>query len=316
MNSKNQIDKLKGNLKKRNYKAFFFFIGFTLLIWLFVQMSKIYQHDIEVNFHLKNTPESLVIESTEQILKAQVEQSGFKILGIHLFNSTIDIDFNELDTTTNVFQYDLLKNKSEIARSLKISNKDLTIKEDVLIFEHYVLSTKKLKIKSNFKVSFSKGYDSLADFRFEPSQIEVSGNDSILNKLEYISTQDISFENVSDTISGRVEIQKVDSLPVNYLTDNINYFLPVAKFTEGVFEIPIEFEDSELNDQLIIFPKTVKVNFKTSLSNYERIDESGFKVIAKYKPNDKFMLLDLIKQPKYVKNASLENYKVDYLIKK
>ena len=316
MKSKKQFNKLKGNLKKRNYKAFLFFICFTLLIWFFVQMSKTYQHGIKVNFHLNSTPESLVIEDKEQEVNAQVEQTGFKILAIHLFNSTIDIDFNQLDTTSLAFQYDLNKNKSEVAQFLKIPTKDLILDQDVLVFEHYVLSTKKLKIKSNVTISFNKGYDSLTDFKFDPNFVEVSGSDSILSKLDYVFTQDLSFENVSDTISGLISIERIDSLPVNYLTENINYFLPVAKFTEGVFEIPIEFEDPDLSDQLIIFPKTVKVNFKTSLSNYERIDESGFKVIAKYKPDDEFMILHLVQQPKYVKNASLENYKVDYLIRK
>ena len=316
MKPKKKIDNLKGNLKKRNYKAFLFFICFTLLIWLFVQMSKTYQHDIEVNFHLKNVPESIIVEQNQQKVNAQVEQTGFKILSIHLFNSTIDINFKQLDTTSRAFQYDLKTNKSEIAKSLKISAKDLVLKQDVLVFEHYVLSTKKLKIKSNIKISFNKGYDSLADFKFDPNFVEVSGSDSILKKLDYIFTNDLSFENISDTISGQISIEKIDSLPIKYLTQNINYFLPVAKFTEGVFEIPIEFENQELNDRFIIFPKTVKVNFKTSLSNYERIDESGFKVIAKYKPDDEFMILHLVQQPKYVKNASLENYKVDYLIRK
>ncbi|WP_019038022.1 hypothetical protein [Psychroflexus tropicus] len=316
MNSKNQIDKLKGNLKKRNYKAFFFFIVFTLFIWLFVQMSKVYNHQLDLQFHIENVPKSLILEQTDQTLSAQIKQSGFKILAIHLFNSSVDVDFNQLDSTANQYEYDLIKHKAEITKTLKLSSEDLTFAQDTLSFDYYVLTTRKLKIKSALKVNFGKGFDSLTSFKFDPSYIEVSGNDSILKALDYVATEEKTFDNVSDTLSGQIDIQKIDSLSVNYLTEKINFTLPVAKFTEGTFEIPIEFENPELNEQLLIFPKTVKVNFKTSLSNYERIDESGFKVIAKYKPDDQFMFLELFKKPKYVKSVSLENYKVDYLIKK
>jgi hypothetical protein len=46
-----------------------------------------------------------------------------------------------------------------------------------------------------------------------------------------------------------------------------------------------------------------------------RISESGFKVVAKYIPNEDFMILELVEQPKWVKNVSLDSFKIDYLIK-
>jgi hypothetical protein len=316
MSKFNQIDKIKTNFRKRNYKAFLFFIIFTLFIWSFVQMSKTYEHDVEITFSLKEIPQDIVIENNTQTLFAQVKQTGFKILSINLFNSNIVLNFTELDSSQNYYSYDIQKNEAKIAKSLKLSSDEFEINEDSLKFNHYKLSTKKLKIKPNFQISFGKGYDSIQSFQFEPSFIEVSGKDSILKSLEFISTQEKVLKDVSDTISGTVEIQKIDSVSINYLVESITYSLPVTKFTEGSFEIPISLEEADFDGELVIFPKTVNVNFKTSLSNYERIDESGFKVIAKYNPSEDFMLLELVKQPKLVKNVSLENYKVDYLIKK
>lgn len=316
MSKFNQIDNLKTNLKKRNYKAFFFFIIFTLFIWSFVQMSKTYEHSIAITFSLEDVPQDIIIENSSKTLSAEIQQTGFKILSINLFNSSISLAFNELDSLQNQYGYDLKKNKVQIAKSLKLSSEDLKLSQDSLRFDHYRLSTKKLKLKPNFKISFGKGYDSIGSFKFEPSFIEVSGNDSILKGLEYISTQEKILRNVSDTISGSIEIQKIDSVSINYLVETVNFTLPVAKFTEGTFEIPIHIENADINGELVIFPKTVNVNFKTSLSNYERIDESGFKVIANYKSSEDFMLLELVEKPRLVKNVSLENYKVDYLIKK
>ncbi|MFO7745597.1 MAG: hypothetical protein R6V36_09455 [Psychroflexus sp.] len=316
MSKYKQIDKLKTNFKKRNYKAFFFFIGFTLLIWIFVQMSKVYDHEVKLLFQLEEIPQHIVIENETQSILVQVKQTGFKILSINLFNSTLKLDFNELDSVQGGYIFHLEKNKSRIARPLNVSTSELEILQDSLYFNFFRLATKKLKIKPNFKVSFSRGYDSIKNFSFEPSYIEISGNDSILKDLEYISTERKNLKEVSDTLFGTVDIQKIDSISINYSVETINYTLPVAKFTEGSFEIPIEVINTKVNEELVIFPKSVNVNFKTSLSNYEKIDESGFRVVAKYVPDEDFMILELVKQPKLVKNVSLENYKVDYLIKR
>ncbi|GAA0756448.1 YbbR-like domain-containing protein [Psychroflexus lacisalsi] len=316
MSKYKQIDKLKTNLKKKNYKAFFFFIGFTLLIWIFVQMSKTYDHELKLSFQLKEVPQHIVIEDKSQDIAIEVNHTGFKILFINLFNSTLTLNFDELDSIGNAYTFNLKQNKSKIAKPLRVSSGELEILQDSLYFPFFKLTTKKLKIKPNFQVSFSKGYDSIENFSFDPSHIEVSGNDSILKDLEFISTEKKNLKDISDTLYGTVDIQKIDSVSINYLVETVKYTLPVNKFTEGNFEIPIDVENKASNEEFVIFPKTAKVNFKTSLSNYEKIDESGFKVVAKFEPDEDFMILELVKQPKFVKNVSLENYKVDYLIKR
>lgn len=316
MSNYKQFDNIKSSFRKRNYKAFFFFLVFTLLIWSFVQLSKTYKHTVQIAFELKEIPESIIIDQKTKTLPAEIQQTGFKILSVNLFNSHIDLNFRELDSLSEYYNYSLKKNKSKILKSLKLSNDELEIGQDSLKFDFYKLSSKKLEVKHDFQITFDKGYDSINDFTFQPAYIEVFGNDSVLKTLEFISTEPMNFKNVMDTLSGVVNIKKSDSISNKYSQEKVRYSLPVAKFTEGTFDIPISFENDTLEDKLVIFPKTVKVNFKTSLFNYERIDESGFKVVAKYNPEEDFMLLELVKQPKLVKNVSIENNKVDYLIKK
>lgn len=316
MSKNKQIDIIKTNFRKRNFKAFFFFLIFTLLIWSFVQLSKTYEHTVQINFELKGIPENIIIDHKTKTLPADIRQTGFKIISINLFNSTFELNFKKLDSLPEYYSFNLKKNKFEVSESLNISSQEFEISEDSLKFDYYNLSSKKIEIRHNFKITFEKGYDSINNFIFEPSHIEIFGKDSVLKALEYISTKEITFKNVSDSLTGKVEIKKFDSISNKYSQETINYRLPVAKFTEGSFEIPIKVKNQALEGELVIFPKTVKVNFKTSLFNYERIDESGFEVVVEYNPDDEFMLLELVKQPKLVKNVSLENNKVDYLIKK
>jgi hypothetical protein len=316
MNQKTQLNRLKQNIKKRNYKAFIFILFFTMLIWLFVQMSKSYDDSISLSITLKEVPENIIIENPVHSLEVDIQQTGFKILSMSLFNSSMDINFNQLDSLNNRFIYVTEKHRKEISKSLNLKPSDIQMSMDSLVYKHFRLATKTLKVKPNFKVDFAIGYDSTATFSFEPRFVKVSGNDSILNTIEHIYTKPKDFKKVSDTLKGSIGIQTIDSVSINYFDTEIDYFLPVSKFTEGSFEIPIEVSQTNTNQDIVIFPKTVNVNFKTSLANFERIDESGFKAIAKYIPSEDFMILELVEQPKWVKNVTLDSFKVDYLIKK
>lgn len=315
MSKYEQVKKVKSNLKKRNYKAFIFFLAFTLLIWVFVQMSKTYEDEIQISVKLEEIPQHIVVEEQTKNISIEVNQTGFKILSVNLFNSSFKLNFYELDSLNGHLVFNLKKNKTKLGKELRLSSNEMTFVKDSIKFSYYKLSTKKLKVQPDFKISFNKGYDSVKPFSFEPSYIEVTGNDSILKDLDYISTEEKVFKEISDTLIGTIKLKKIDSLSINYVTKTVNYTLPVAKFTEKSFEIPIEVKSDLKGKEFVIFPKTVKVNFKTTLSNYEKIDESGFRVVAEYKPDEDFMLLELVKKPKQVKNVSLDNYKVDYLIK-
>jgi hypothetical protein len=316
MNQKTQLNRLKQNIKKRNYKAFIFILFFTMLIWLFVQMSKSYDDSISLSITLKEVPENIIIENPVHSLEVDIQQTGFKILSMSLFNSSMDINFNQLDSLNNRFIYVTEKHRKEISKSLNLKPRDIQMSMDSLVYKHFRLATKTLKVKPNFKVDFAIGYDSTATFSFEPRFVKVSGNDSILNTIEHIYTKPKDFKKVSDTLQGSIGIQTIDSVSINYFDTEVDYFIPVSKFTEGSFEIPIEVSQTGTNQDIVIFPKTVNVNFKTSLANFERIDESGFKVVAKYIPSEDFMILELVEQPKWVKNITLDSFKVDYLIKK
>jgi hypothetical protein len=316
MNQKTQLNRLKQNIKKRNYKAFIFILFFTMLIWLFVQMSESYDDSISLSITLVDVPENIIIENPVHSLDIDIQQTGFKILSMSLFNSSMDINFNQLDSLNNRFVYVTEKHKKEISKSLNLKPSDIQMSIDSLVYKHFRLATKTLKVKPNFKVDFAIGYDSTATFVFEPQFVKVSGNDSILNTIEHIYTKPKDFKKVSDTLQGSIGIQTIDSVSINYFDTEIDYFIPVSKFTEGSFEIPIEVSQTDTNQDIVIFPKTVNVNFKTSLANFERIDESGFKAIAKYIPSEDFMILELVEQPKWVKNVTLDSFKVDYLIKK
>ena len=136
-------------------------------------MSKSYDDSISLSITLKEVPENIIIENPVHSLDVDIQQTGFKILSMSLFNSSMDINFNQLDSLNNQFIYVTEKHRKQISKSLNLKPRDIQMSMDSLVYKHFRLATKTLKVKPNFKVDFAIGYDSTATFSFEPLQIEV-----------------------------------------------------------------------------------------------------------------------------------------------
>ena len=175
---------------------------------------------------------------------------------------------------------------------------------------------KEIKIIPNLEVEFKVGHDSVQNFKFKPEMVKISGKDSILKTIDSVSTVFKNFTNVSDTLSGEIQLKTDDFKSVNFFRTEVEYLLNVDRFTEGKVKVPIKVVNLPPNAEVTTFPKTVEIIFKTSLSNFEKIDKNDFTVECRYDENLDFMIPKVVKHPKLLKHLNLNINKVDYLIKR
>ncbi|WP_127846364.1 YbbR-like domain-containing protein [Psychroflexus aestuariivivens] len=316
MNKNRQFKTIKTNLSKRNYKAFIFFLCFTLLIWIFVQLSKNYNQTVEFNFEITNTPKDIVVEKKSKSVDFQLNETGFKLLSLNLFNQNYRIDFKHLKVEDAYLTYDLYKDISEIVKKFNLSESELKLTQSTLNYEYYKLKTKKIKVIPNLQVEFKLGYDSVQNFKVMPKMVKISGKDSILKEIDSVHTISKTFTDVSDTLSGKIQLKTEDFELVNFFTTQVEYQLVVDRFTEGKVQVPIKVVNLPQYAEVTTFPKTVEISFKTSLSNFEKIDENDFTVECEYKEDEDFMIPKIVEHPKSLKHLNLNINKVDYLVKK
>lgn len=315
MNKNQQFKTIKTNLSKRNYKAFVFFLCFTLLIWIFVQLSKNYNQTVEFNFEITNIPKDIIVEENSKAVQFQLNETGFKLLSLNTFTQDFEIDYDELKPEDDKLIYDL-SDKSKIAKAFNIDESELKLTENTLSYKYYKLKTKSIKVIPDFQIEFKVGYDSVQNFKFKPNRVKISGKDSILNTVDSVSTVFKSFSNVSDTLSGEIQLKTDDFKSVNFFTNEVEYLLNVDRFTEGKVQVPIKVVNLPPNAEVTTFPKTVEISFKTSLSNFDKIDKKDFVVECSYNENGDFMIPKVVKHPKLLKHLNLNINKVDYLIKR
>ena len=113
-----------------------------------------------------------------------------------------------------------------------------------------------------------------------PDSITISGPDKILSKLSEIETVPMSYENLDDTLTEKIQLKKISN--INFSKKIVNIILPIEKYTENEIKIPVEIINCPDSLKLIIFPNEVKLTYKIGLSRYKTIGEFNFKAVVDF----------------------------------
>ena len=156
------------------------------------------------------------------------------------------------------------------------------------------------------------------NIKVTPDSIVISGPSNLLNSMTYAYTQPISLTDVSDTVKMTVNLQNVDN--VNFSQQKVRIVLPVDKFTEveeNLQVISINVPDSM---QMVAIPGQVKVTFRVTLGNYNKIASNPLLLFIDYndiqEEQTERLPVFLSDTPQYISDIRLNPKEIEYLIRR
>lgn len=307
------------NIFQNSNKVFLFILFSTSLIWFILKLSKTYTDVIDFNYELTNLPKDLVIESSDKDqIKVQLETTGIKLISYHLFTTTIDIDFDELEGDKNKYHLANDQIKSVVQQKIDMPNENFAVKTKALNFSSYKLYAKKVGIQSQLDVQFAPGYDSIAEFQFSPDSITVYGNQKTLDTLQVVYTKKEKILNVKESLEDHIAIE-MRNLDFHEISQNeVMYKLGVARYTEKTLQLPIEVINVPHDIEVSIFPKQIQINFEVELQNYDAVTKKDFHLICDFRKREKddnVLVPYLNAKPAHIKKIRFNATRVNYLIR-
>ncbi|MDN6281180.1 MAG: hypothetical protein L0J45_09265 [Psychroflexus sp.] len=307
------------NIFQNSNKVFLFILFSTSLIWFILKLSKTYTDVIDFNYELTNLPKDLVIKKSDgNQIKVQLEATGIKLIGYHLFTTTIDINFDELEGEKNEYHLTNDQIKSVVQQNIEIPNETFAVKTKTLNFSSYQLYAKKVGVHSRLDVKFAPGYDSIAKFQFFPDSITLYGNQKILDTLKGVYTEKKTISNVKESLEDHIAIEMKDLDIKDISQEEVAYQLEVAKYTEKTLQLPIEVINVPNDIEVSIFPKEIQINFEVELQNYDAITKKDFHLLCDFRKRDKDdnVLVPYLKgKPAHIKKIRFNTTHVNYLIR-
>lgn len=315
------------NRLRLNKQFYIILICFSIssIFWLLLALSHDYPSKITLPVKYNNLPgKKVVMNEMPANISVQFKTSGFKIISFSFQknHSPVEVDVaSSLSVSSLNSEVLALPTQTFLEDFSKELGKDVNItgfQPDSIIFNFSDIITKKIPVVLSLQLSFEKQYDTTGSPEIFPSEIEVSGPPSIVQKMKSIRTENVKLENVKGPVKMKAKL--IGNRLLAFNKDQIEFKIPVEKFTEGSADVEINSVNVRPGYSLKTFPEKVKVLYLVALSQYNKVEDSMFDAVIdgnnlKEKQTSK-LDVNVITSPSFVRITKLEPDKVDYILRR
>ena len=311
------------NRNNKMYHKFLLFIILSVVFWFMTKLSKEYDSTLEYPVSYINLPEDkLLQEAPVEVIEIHVKTTGFKLISATFFPTELKIDVSNLNWKSSTDYYLLLsQQKLAIQKQMKTGVEIDFFINDSIYFNLGKLKNKKVPVKPLLDLSYATGFELNGNITTVPDSILISGPESILDTINFVSTKLLQIKKLNNSIDQTIEIERFSSdSNVKLQQKNIKIIANVEKYIEGTLEIPFEVLNLPENNIINTFPKVVKVTYKVALSNFNKIDFTSFLIHCDYQVSQKnnlsYLIPILVEKSPMVKYVRMSPMKIDYIINK
>ncbi len=327
MAHKNQIRKhisMSTDRVKGDQLIFIVCLVIASLFWFLIKLSGQYSTTYTFSVKYNNGPkEKLLTEHIDSTVNLSLKARGFKVLQLNLFENTeeLNIDLSQYkinQKSTEEFFIYTQPIEQRIASLLEIPETEIKFSKTTLSFIMENLHTKTVEVIGKHALEFIDQYDLYEEASIQPREVKLYGPQAVLDTITSIYTEPLLITDIEKSQTLRVKLLNPNPRLLRMSPEEVRVGLTVEKFTETVFEIPIDLSSMEV--PIRTFPGTVKVYCKVAQKDFNTIQEAMFRVSpipyqSKITEIDK-LRLHLETKPDFVRNVRIVPSEVEFLILK
>ena len=303
------------------YYSFILFFLLSVIFWFMTKLSKEYEGIIKFPVSYNNLPDNkLLQENPLDFIEIYVKTSGFKLISAKISPNKLEIDASNI-YYKSLTDYYLLVSQQKLAlqKQMKTGVQIDHFIHDSIAFNLGLLKIKKVPVKLVSDFTFADGYELNEPIGISPDSIIVTGPESILDTISFVSTELFQKKELSASVNESIAIKEFASESnVNIQQENIEISAAIEKFTEGSIELPFKVLNLPPGKTINTFPKFVKITYRIALSNFNKILPSSFLIECDYnmsKENNLSYLIPKIVETSFmIKNARITPLKIDFII--
>jgi hypothetical protein len=306
--------------------TFFFFLLLSVLFWFLTSLNKDYVTSIAYPVRYIRFPENKVlVNDLPDKLDLTVNANGFTLLSYQLRSRLTPIIFDVNSFSPNRFRNDassvyilLSSVRDDIAKQLSSEIEILDIRPDSLIFTFASRVSKLVPVIPSLDLGFEQQFMQTGPYVLEPDSITISGPETIIDSIQSVRTEDFVKSSIKESFNVEMKLLPVQNLDFNPV--EIWLQVPVERFTEASFSIPIEVIN--LPDSLVLrtFPGKVNLSCQVGLSNYEALNEHLFRAVVDFAETETMLgsklQVNIIKMPEYIQALNYTPKAVEYILEK
>lgn len=322
----NQYTKLR-----KNIGIFLIFIALSTFFWFYRALDDDYVDDIRYPVEFVNLPKNKILTTKPpKKINLRVRGNGYSILSKKFKAPTLTFDVNNFslhNQSLDSLSVYLVTGKAResLAQQLISENEKLeiiSISPDTIYFNFAKTRQRRIPVQPVFEepeMLFARQHTLNGKMIISPDSVIVTGPGHIVDTISHIYTETLELTELKDSINISAGLVPINGTVVN--NDKINISIPVDRFTETRYELPLLIKHEPDSLILKVFPRMVKINYKVTLSNYNSITESDFRPYVDFSEIDSNnenatptlkVYIDSI--PKHAFSTTVQPSIVEYLI--
>lgn len=304
--------------KKKRDLVFLLFVVGTFMFWFLNKLSKEYTQVVTYSVVYKDLPNQFIFqEAPSENISFRVVADGFYFFSNAFRRNEMNISLENIKKNKK-YSYVLSNGnlKKQVRSEIQDNIRVLDVVEEFIEVKLGEKSFKKVPVVSNVNIEYHTGYSSFNGVKLIPDSIEISGPEMQISKINKIDLLPFQKVNVIENIDEYIDIVKPSISKVFYKNTSVQIKAQVEKVTEKSLMIPVQIINSPFDD-VVVYPKKVKVTCQVRLSQFNVINAKDFTVVCDYNTRgDKHIKTKLLESPMIVSSVKLKTNKVEYLILK
>ncbi|MBN2521693.1 MAG: hypothetical protein JXB24_00385 [Bacteroidales bacterium] len=316
---------------QNKFLVFLFFLALSTLAWFIRALSDTYDAEIKYPVRYINLPPNKILsQPPPEKLMLTVRSDGYTILSTKLiFKPPLSYNVNAFSmyslTMDSTSVYTLTRYARErLSAELNKKKKNIEIIDitpDTLFFNFSRVKKRKIPVSAsiiNPHAIYAQQHMLNGKIYTSPDSIVVTGPAAIVDTLRFIPTRSLRLKELSDTTEKKILIQKHPKLI--YPLSKVKVIIPVDEFTESEFTVNLIQKNVPDSVLLKTFPKTVKIKYIVTLSNFEKVSSDMFKPYIDYNDIDIEMnskaTIKMDSLPPYIHSVHLTPGSAEFLIER
>ena len=322
----NQLSRVKFKLD-RKFLVFLFFLVLSTMFWFLNELSKDTTTLITYPVKYNNIPgNKVLVKELPDEFNLLVQAPGFSLLKRKMVGRLTPIIFDISDYSYNIFSDGSASNffiltSSSLARVNQQFGSDLKVLDispDTLVFEFDERIRKKVPVKINTDVEFGQQYMIGGKITSQPDSVIISGPGVVIDTIEWVKTQSQKFTSVDQDIRKNISLVPIEN--VDFSTRKVFVKVPVERFTEARFSVPVNVVNIPDTLKLKTFPGSINVTCRVPLNDYDKLTVNLFRAIVDYSVvNGNYsnkIKVRLSSVPEYVTNIQIYPISVEFIVEK
>ena len=286
-------------MRGRQVRSFLVVLGITALVWLAMAMSESHEYTLplRVQFGGYDAKRYAVVRiDTSLTLKA--EATGFNAL---FYSLRREPPMVQLDLTSElVHRYARRRGEvTDLYRSVAVNDLSPQLSSQLdAIGIHYVGSARdSLRIVLNerasrtfvpdlgaLRINFSDGYGLYGEPQVTPGEVTLYGPRDVLDTIERLCVEPVELNNVLESGTFVVSLDATwrQMGDVYSSADAISVYIPVKRFIERRFTVPVTVADADSTHALHLYPDHVELDVWVAQDDLASVSADRFTVSADY----------------------------------